>query len=77
MSKLIAIIIGVALLVSCSKKPIQVTPLDRIPTLNTKGMVYALPRSVLRIKVEAVKTIVVQVHIVGLHKSILVLPMLL
>lgn len=56
--KLIAIVV-VALFVSCSKKPIQVTPVESTTTLNTNGLVYSLPRTVIRVKVDAIKTIVV------------------
>jgi hypothetical protein len=59
MSKKIAIILVVAILVSCSKKPIQVTSADQTTTLNSKGLIYALPRTVLKIKIEASKQVII------------------
>lgn len=59
MTKKIAILIGVVVLLSCSKKPIQVLPAENTTRLNTKGLIYALPRTVLKIKVDAVKDIIV------------------
>ncbi len=59
MTKKISLIILVVLIVSCSKKPIQVNSADMETSLNTKGLIYALPRTILKIKVEAVKQIVV------------------
>ncbi|NVO12208.1 MAG: DUF4831 family protein [Bacteroidales bacterium] len=59
MSKKITLILLVALTLSCSKKPIQVTSADKVTNLNTKGLIYALPRTVLKIKVEAVKNVII------------------
>lgn len=59
MNRKIAIIVGFLLIISCSKKPIQVTPLDSTSKLNTRGIIYTLPRTVFKIKVDAVKSIVV------------------
>jgi len=59
MAKKFAMFIMVALLVSCSKKPIQVATVENTTSLNTKGLIYALPRTVLEVKVDAVKTIIV------------------
>ena len=59
MKRRILIFFVVAVMVSCSKKPMQVTPVDSTTNFNTKGLIYALPRSVLKIKVEATKEVVV------------------
>ena len=59
MNRKLILLVGFALVISCSKKPIQVTSLSETSTLNTNGMVYSLPRNVVRIKVQSVKTIVV------------------
>lgn len=59
MTRKIVLIIVVGFLVSCSKKPIQVTSADNITSLDTKGMIYALPRTVVKVKVEAIKNIIV------------------
>lgn len=59
MIKKILIILVVALTLSCSKKPMQVTPIDGVTYLNTKGLVYSLPRTIVTVKVDAVKTILV------------------
>jgi hypothetical protein len=59
MTKKITLIFLVALILSCSKKPIQVTSADMATSLNTKGLIYALPRTVLKIKVEAIKDVVI------------------
>lgn len=53
--KRILLIVFVAILVSCSKKPIQVSPADMSTSMNTKGLIYALPRTLLKVRVEAVK----------------------
>lgn len=59
MNKYLIAIVVVALFASCSKKPIQVTPAESTAILNTKGLVYSLPRNVIRVKVDAIKTVVV------------------
>jgi hypothetical protein len=59
MSKKIAIILVVAILVSCSKKPIQITSVDKATTLDSKGLIYALPRTILKIKIEASKQVII------------------
>jgi len=59
MSKKVVLIIIVAVVLSCSKKPIQVTSADVATSLNTKGLIYALPRTVLKVRVEAVKDIII------------------
>lgn len=59
MNKKLIIIAVVALFVSCSKRPMQVTPVESATTLNTSGLVYSLPRTVIRVKVDAIKTVVV------------------
>jgi hypothetical protein len=59
MAKKIAMLIVVALLISCSKKPIQVATAENATSLNTKGLIYALPRSVIEVKVDAIKRVIV------------------
>lgn len=59
MNRRTILLIGIVLFVSCSKKPIQIGPVENATTLNTKGLVYALPRTVLKVKVDAIKTTVV------------------
>lgn len=59
MAKKIAMLIVVALLISCSKKPIQVATAENTTSLNTKGLIYALPRTVLEVKVDAIKRVIV------------------
>lgn len=59
MNRIFVILIGIVLIVSCSKKPIQVTSAEGATFLNTKGLVYALPRTILKFNVIATKTIVV------------------
>lgn len=59
MAKKIAMLIVVALLISCSKKPIQVATAENATSLNTKGLIYALPRTVLEVKVDAIKRVIV------------------
>lgn len=44
---------------SCSKKPLQVTPLENTSNLDTKGMVYTLPRTVFVLKVESEKRVII------------------
>ncbi|RPH33239.1 MAG: DUF4831 family protein [Bacteroidales bacterium] len=59
MNKRILIIFTIALFVSCSKKPIQIVSAESAAVLSTNGLVYALPRTVLKIKVDAIKTTIV------------------
>ncbi|MHC1702268.1 MAG: DUF4831 family protein [Tenuifilaceae bacterium] len=59
MNKKNTLIIIVVFTLSCSKKPIQVNSAEMLTSLNTKGLIYALPRSVLKIKVEAAKQTIV------------------
>jgi len=59
MNKSLTVLLGVVLLVSCNKMPVQIKALDNEIGLSTKGLVYALPRNVLKIKVDAVKSIIV------------------
>ncbi len=59
MTKKIAILIGIVLSVSCSNKPIQVGPAENTTSLNTQGLIYALPRTVLKIKVDAIKNVII------------------
>jgi len=59
MSKRIIAILMMALIVSCSKKPINVTSADQATTLETKGLIYALPRTVLKIEIEASKNVII------------------
>ncbi len=59
MNRKITLIIAIALLVSCSKMPMRVNNVDSTVGLSTKGLVYALPRNVLKIKIDAIKSIIV------------------
>lgn len=59
MNRKLILLASLALLISCSKKPIQVSPLEATNTLSTNGLVYSLPRNVIRVKVQSVKTVVV------------------
>lgn len=59
MNRRVAILLGIVLFVSCSKKPLQITSVESTTSLNTKGLVYALPRTVLKVRIDALKTIVV------------------
>lgn len=59
MIKKILIIVFVTSVVSCSKKPIQVTPADKVTVLDTKGLIYALPRTSFKVKVDAAKQVIV------------------
>lgn len=47
------------LLVSCSKKPISVSPVADVSTLGENGFVYALPRTLLSVEVQSVQRQVV------------------
>ncbi len=58
MIRKLILLIGSTLLISCSEQPIQVTPLDVANTLSTHGLVYSLPRNVVGVKVQSVKTTV-------------------
>ncbi len=59
MNRKFTVLIAIVFLVSCSKMPIQVNTVDSTISLSTKGLIYSLPRNVLKIKVDAIKSIVV------------------
>ncbi|MBN1988556.1 MAG: DUF4831 family protein [Bacteroidales bacterium] len=51
MRQLFFLVIPAVVLVSCSQKPITVTPASNVTTLGESGFVYTLPRTVLNIEV--------------------------
>lgn len=59
MKKICFYLILSVLLFSCSKKPLEVAPLDSGSKLDTRGLIYTVPRTVLSIKVEATKRVVI------------------
>lgn len=59
MNSKISALILIVLFTACSKKPMQTTTIDSTAVLRTNGLVYALPRTILKIKVDAVKTIII------------------
>lgn len=59
MNRIVVFFVAVAVLISCSKKPIQVSSVENTTILNTKGIIYSLPRTVFKIKIDAVKSVIV------------------
>jgi len=59
MNRIVVFFITVAVLISCSKKPIQISTTENTTSFNTKGLIYSLPRTVLKIKVDAIKSVIV------------------
>ena len=58
-AKPIVLTLLVVSVLSCSKKPLQVNPIDSNSALNTKGIIYSLPRTLFQVKVESVKQVIV------------------
>jgi len=59
MNRIVVFFVALAFLVSCSKKPIQISTAENATSLDTKGLIYSLPRTVLKVKVDAIKTVIV------------------
>jgi len=59
MNRIVVFFVAVVVLISCSKKPIQISTIENTTSLNTKGLIYSLPRTVFKIKVDAIKSVIV------------------